>query len=49
MGFEPGMFPEAEKYYQEAITLPLFPAMTREEQDRVVEVLKEILPTEHTE
>ena len=43
------MYPEAEKYYQEAITLPLFPAMTEEDQDRVVDALKRILPTEHTE
>ncbi|WP_028573665.1 UDP-4-amino-4,6-dideoxy-N-acetyl-beta-L-altrosamine transaminase [Desulfonatronovibrio hydrogenovorans] len=49
MGFEWGMFPESEKYYQEAITLPLFPAMTEKEQDRVVDALKRILPTEHTE
>ncbi|MFP4452942.1 MAG: UDP-4-amino-4,6-dideoxy-N-acetyl-beta-L-altrosamine transaminase [Desulfobacterales bacterium] len=47
MGFEWGMFPEAEQYYQEAITLPLFPAMTGEEQDRVVDALKDILSTEH--
>jgi dTDP-4-amino-4,6-dideoxygalactose transaminase len=49
LGFMPGMFPESEKYYQEAITLPLFPGMTEDEQDRVVEALKRILPTEHTE
>jgi UDP-4-amino-4,6-dideoxy-N-acetyl-beta-L-altrosamine transaminase len=28
LGFTRGMFPEAERYYEEAITLPLFPAMT---------------------
>ncbi|PTN34143.1 UDP-4-amino-4,6-dideoxy-N-acetyl-beta-L-altrosamine transaminase [Desulfonatronum sp. SC1] len=49
LGFMPGMFPEAEKYYQEAITLPLFPGMTEDAQDRVVGALKRILPTEHTE
>lgn len=26
-GFNPDMFPDAEKYYQDCITLPLFPAM----------------------
>jgi dTDP-4-amino-4,6-dideoxygalactose transaminase/predicted nucleic acid-binding protein len=41
LGFAWGMFPEAEKYYQEALTLPLFPAMTDEEQGRVVEALRE--------
>nr|WP_144311571.1 DegT/DnrJ/EryC1/StrS family aminotransferase [Desulfonatronospira thiodismutans] len=44
-----GMFPEAEKYYQEALTLPLFPAMSEADQDRVVEAIKRILPTEHSE
>ena len=41
MGFEEGMFPEAEKYYQGAITLPLFPEMIQEQQDRVAESLRE--------
>jgi len=27
LGFEPGQYPEAETYYQEAISLPLFPAL----------------------
>ena len=39
LGFGPGDFPEAEQYYREAITLPLFPAMTDEEQDVVVAAL----------
>ncbi len=43
MGFEPGMFPESEKYYQEALTLPLFPTMTEEEQDRVVDCLNKAI------
>lgn len=45
LGFQLGDCPEAEKYYQEALTLPLFPGMTEEEQDRVVGALKRILPT----
>jgi dTDP-4-amino-4,6-dideoxygalactose transaminase/predicted nucleic acid-binding protein len=49
MGFDWGMFPEAEKYYPAALTLPLFPTMREGDQDRVVEALKRILPTEHTE
>lgn len=43
LGFRPGQFPEAENYYAEAITLPLYPAMSDAEQDRVVEALERAL------
>lgn len=43
MGFGPGMFPEAERYYAEAITLPLFASMSEAQQDRVVEALQRAL------
>jgi UDP-4-amino-4,6-dideoxy-N-acetyl-beta-L-altrosamine transaminase len=43
LGFEPGMFPEAESYYEDAITLPLFSRMTNDEQDVVVAALEKIL------
>jgi UDP-4-amino-4,6-dideoxy-N-acetyl-beta-L-altrosamine transaminase len=36
MGFKPGDFPQAEAYYEEAISLPIFPTMTEEQQDAVV-------------
>ncbi len=36
MGFKQGNFPEAERYYAEAISLPLFPAMTDSDQAEVV-------------
>ncbi len=39
LGFKPGDFPEAERYYEEAITLPLFPAMGDEAVRRVREAL----------
>lgn len=39
LGFGPGMFPEAERYAREAITLPCFPALTDGDQERVVETL----------
>lgn len=42
-GFKRGDFPEAERYYQEAISLPMFPLLTSENQDRVVAVLGEIV------
>ncbi|SNC66935.1 UDP-4-amino-4,6-dideoxy-N-acetyl-beta-L-altrosamine transaminase [Marinobacter sp. es.048] len=43
MGFSDGDFPESEKYYSEAISIPLFPALTYDEQDFVVESLKEAM------
>ena len=43
LGFDAAEWPEAERYYAEAITLPLYPALSDEEQDRVIEVVKEAL------
>ncbi|MFA0357234.1 UDP-4-amino-4,6-dideoxy-N-acetyl-beta-L-altrosamine transaminase [Vibrio breoganii] len=43
LGFSEGMYPEAEKYYREAISLPMFPLLSNTEQLKVVSVLKEIL------
>ena len=40
MGFEVGAFPQAEKYYCEAISLPLFQTMSEDQQDRVVDALR---------
>jgi UDP-4-amino-4,6-dideoxy-N-acetyl-beta-L-altrosamine transaminase len=43
LGFGPGDFPQAENYYAGAMTLPLYPGLTDEEQDYVIAVLKEVL------
>ncbi len=43
MGFCEGDFPEAERYYQEAISLPLFHSMTIEQQDQVLVALQKAL------
>jgi len=43
LGFRPGDFPEAERYYAEAISIPMFPTLTYSEQDFVVEALKEAM------
>ena len=43
LGFKEGDYPEAESYYQEAISLPLYPAMTEQQQLRVVAALKRVL------
>lgn len=39
MGFRQGDFPQAEQYYGEAISLPMFPAMTQQQQDAVISTL----------
>ena len=39
-GFKEGDFPEAENYYSEAMTLPIYSAMSNAEQDTVVRELK---------
>lgn len=36
-------FPQAEQYYAEAISLPMFPDLTEAEQDQVVATLKDVL------
>jgi dTDP-4-amino-4,6-dideoxygalactose transaminase len=43
LGFGPGDFPEAERYYRSAITLPLFPDLTFDQQDRIVACLGAVL------
>ncbi len=43
LGFKLGQFPEAESYYQHAISIPLFHTMTDSQQDKVISVLSEVL------
>ncbi|MFG6428270.1 UDP-4-amino-4,6-dideoxy-N-acetyl-beta-L-altrosamine transaminase [Roseateles sp. LYH14W] len=43
LGFQPGDFPAAENYYASTISLPLFPAMSDADQDRVAAALRELL------
>jgi UDP-4-amino-4,6-dideoxy-N-acetyl-beta-L-altrosamine transaminase len=43
MGFVPGYCPQAEQYYAEAISIPLYPKLTFAEQDRVISVLREAI------
>ena len=42
-GFKVGGFPQSEQYYREAISLPLYPDLTEEQQDYIVETLEGIL------
>jgi UDP-4-amino-4,6-dideoxy-N-acetyl-beta-L-altrosamine transaminase len=41
MGFSPGYCPDAEQYYSEAISIPLYPGLTEAQQDKVVAVIRE--------
>ncbi|MCW8445051.1 UDP-4-amino-4,6-dideoxy-N-acetyl-beta-L-altrosamine transaminase [Fluoribacter gormanii] len=43
MGFKKEHFPEAEAYYSEAISLPIFSSMTLEQHDTVIDALQRIL------
>ena len=43
LGFRPGDFPAAEHYYAHAISLPLFPRLTEDQQQRVVDTLRAAL------
>lgn len=39
LGFKAGHCPEAEQYYAEAISLPMYPGLTEAQQNKVIEVL----------
>jgi perosamine synthetase len=43
LGYRRGLCPEAEAYYAEQLSLPLFPDLSEAQQDRVVETLADIL------
>ena len=42
MGFRSNDFPEAKKYYEEAISLPIYHGMSDEQQNFIVEKLTEV-------
>lgn len=46
-GYRPGDFPIAEKVGQNIVSLPLFPAMTDEDQERVVSAVRKVLDHDH--
>jgi len=43
MNFKSGYCPQAEKYYSEAISIPIYPSMNREELDFIVQTLHDII------
>lgn len=42
LGYEKGLCPVAEKYYEREISIPLFPAMTLDDREYVVESIKSV-------
>ncbi len=43
LGFKEGEFPVSERYYEEALTLPIYYDLTDAQQDEIVGILKEVL------
>jgi dTDP-4-amino-4,6-dideoxygalactose transaminase len=43
LSYEKGDFPISEDHAQRMISLPIFPELTREQQEKVVAVLKSVL------
>lgn len=43
MGFKPEDYPNAQKYYQQALSIPLFYDLTDEQQEQVISAIKELL------
>lgn len=43
LGFEPGQFPDSERYYEHALSLPLYSQLTHAQQDFVIAELKKAL------
>jgi len=43
LGFRPGYCPEAEAYFKSALSIPVYPSLTKAQQDRVVDTLKRTL------
>ena len=46
LGYERGLCPQAEAYYESCVTLPLYPAMTDEDANDVVTAVKKVLAHE---
>ncbi len=42
-GFKTGSFPQAEAYYREALSLPMYPGLSDAQQDRVIAALADVL------
>ena len=42
-GFAPGAYPIAERYYERALSLPIFPRMSDEDVDRIIATVQDVL------
>jgi len=45
MGFNPSHFPESERYYAEAISIPMYSGIAEDQQDRVVAAIRKAIET----
>lgn len=43
LGFKPDNYPNAQKYYQEALSIPLFYDLTDDQQEQVISAIKELV------
>lgn len=43
LGYKKGDYPEAEAYYSECLSLPMYPSLTAEEQEFVIDKVKEFI------
>lgn len=44
LGYQKGICPKAEEFYEKIISLPIYYDLTEEDQERVIKVIKEVLP-----
>jgi len=44
LGWKNGNLPHAEKYYQHCLSLPIYPALTEEEQNKVIQLISDFGP-----
>jgi perosamine synthetase len=42
-GYKKGDYPKAERYYERAITLPIFPKMSQEDAEDVIKAVKKTI------
>jgi dTDP-4-amino-4,6-dideoxygalactose transaminase len=43
LGFDPSDYPEAEQYYRQALSIPLFFGLSDEQQQLVIRAVRELL------